>query len=86
MGGVVLVLSGGSAAGPLGAHLGMQASRSGGYGLVDVLLILVTTGIGYWLFFAGIAQNWHLRPLDLGFGRLLRREASGLEEGPRVAP
>jgi hypothetical protein len=47
MGGVVLVLSGGSAAGPLGAHLGMQASRSGGYGLVDVLLILVTTGIGF---------------------------------------
>jgi hypothetical protein len=69
MGGVVLVLSGGSAAGPLGAHLGMQASRSEGYGLVDVLLILVTTGIGYWLFFAGIAQNWHLRPLGLGFGR-----------------
>jgi len=86
MGGVVLVLSGGSAAGPLGAHLGMQASRSGGYGLVDVLLILVTTGIGYWLFFAGIAQNWHLRPLGPGFGGLLRREASGLEEGPRVAP
>jgi hypothetical protein len=47
MGGVVLVLSGGSVAGPLGAHLGMQASRSGGYGLVDVLLILVTTGIGF---------------------------------------
>jgi len=86
MGGVVLVLSGGSAAGPLGAHLGMQASRSGGYGLVDVLLILVTTGIGYWLFFAGIAQNWHLRPLGPGFGGLLRREASGLEEGPRAAP
>ena len=86
MGGVVLVLSGGSVAGPLGAHLGMQASRSGGYGLVDVLLILVTTGIGYWLFFAGIAQNWHLRQLGPGFGRLLRREASGLEEGPRVAP
>ena len=86
MGGVVLVLSGGSAAGPLGAHLGMQASRSEGYGLVDVLLILVTTGIGYWLFFAGIAQNWHLRPLGPGFGGLLRREASGLEEGPRVAP
>jgi hypothetical protein len=35
---------------------------------VDVLLILVTTGIGYWLFFAGIAQNWHLRPLGPGFG------------------
>jgi hypothetical protein len=47
MGGVVLVLSGGSAAGPLGAHLGMQASRSGGYGLVDVLLILVTTWVGF---------------------------------------
>jgi hypothetical protein len=53
---------------------------------VDVLVILVTTGIGYWLFFAGIAQNWHLRPLGPGFGRLLRRKASGLEEGPRVAP
>jgi hypothetical protein len=53
---------------------------------VDVLLILVTTGIGYWLFFAGIAQNWHLRPLGPGFRGLLRREASGLEEGPRAAP
>jgi len=86
MGWIVFVLSGGSSAGPLGAHLGMQASRSGKYGWVDVLVILVTTGIGYWLFFAGIAQNWHLRPLGPGFGRLLRREASGLEEGPRAAP
>jgi hypothetical protein len=25
----------------------MQASRSGGYGLVDVLLILVTTWVGF---------------------------------------
>jgi hypothetical protein len=80
MGWIVFALSGGSAAGPLGAHLGMRAFRSGGYGLVDILLILVTTGIGYWLFFAGIAQNWHLRPLGPGFGGLLRREASGLEE------
>jgi hypothetical protein len=47
MGGVVLVLSGGSAAGPLGAHLGMQASRSGKYGWVDVLVILVTTWVGF---------------------------------------
>jgi hypothetical protein len=86
MGWIVSALSGESAAGPLGAHLGMQASRSGGYGLVDILVILVTTWIGYWLFFAGIAQNWHLRPLGPGFGRLLSREASGLEEGPRVAP
>jgi hypothetical protein len=82
MGGVVLVLSGGSAAGPLGAHLGMRASRSGGYGLVDVLLILVTTGIGYWLFFAGIAQNWHLRPLGLAFGKAAGGEASSHAEGP----
>jgi hypothetical protein len=58
----------------------MQASRSGGYGLVDILVILVMTWIGYWMFFAGIAQNWHLRPLGSGLGELPRREASGLEE------
>ncbi len=66
---VVALFSGGSAAGPLGAHLGMQASRSGGYGLVDILVILVMTGIGYWLVFAGIAQNWHLRPPGLRLRR-----------------
>jgi hypothetical protein len=82
MGWIVFVLSGGSSAGPLGAHLGMRASRSGGYGLVDVLLILVTTGIGYWLFFAGIAQNWHLRPLGLAFGKATDGEASSHAEGP----
>jgi len=42
--------------------MGMQAGRSEGYGLVDVLLILAMTAVGYWLVFAGIAQNWHLRP------------------------
>ena len=84
---VVSLFSGGSAAGPLGAHLGMQASRSGRYELVDTLLILGMTAFGYWLFFAGIAQNWHLRPPGWGFGRLLRRgamEASGLEEEPGI--
>ncbi|WP_448595657.1 hypothetical protein [Thermoflexus hugenholtzii] len=86
---VVFLLSGGSAAGPLGAHLGMQASRSGRYGWVDVLLILLMTGIGYWAFFAGITQNWHLRPPGLRFGRLPRREemeASGLGEEPGMKP
>jgi hypothetical protein len=82
MGWIVFALSGGSSAGPLGAHLGMRAFRSGGYGLVDVLLILVTTGIGYWLFFAGIAQNWHLRPLGLAFGKAADGEASSHAEGP----
>ncbi|SNB73875.1 hypothetical protein [Thermoflexus hugenholtzii] len=67
---VMVLFSGGSSAAPLGAHLGMQASRSGGYGLVDILLILATTAVGYWIFFAGIAQNWHLRPLGLRPGWL----------------
>ena len=29
----------------MGSHQGMQASRSGGYELVDILLILVMTGV-----------------------------------------
>ncbi len=82
MGWIVSALSGESAAGPLGAHLGMQASRSGGYGLVDILVILVTTWIGYWLFFAGIAQNWHLRPLGPAFGKAADGEAPSHVEGP----
>jgi hypothetical protein len=82
MGWIVFALSGGSSAGPLGAHLGMQASRSGGYGLVDILVILVMTWIGYWLFFAGIAQNWHLRPLGLAFGKAADGEAPSHVEGP----
>jgi len=70
---VVFLFSGGSSAAPLGAHLGRQASRSGGYGLVDILVILGMTAVGYWTFLAGIAQNWHLRPLGLRFrGDLLR--------------
>jgi hypothetical protein len=60
----------------------MRAFRSGGYGLVDILLILVMTGIGYWLFFAGIAQNWHLRPLGLAFGKAADGEAPSHVEGP----
>jgi len=69
----VFLFSGGSSAAPLGAHLGRQASRSGGYGLVDILVILGMTAVGYWTFLAGIAQNWHLRPLGLRFrGDLLR--------------
>ncbi|WP_322794659.1 hypothetical protein [Thermoflexus sp.] len=39
---VVALLSGGSAAGPPGAHLGMRASHS--RGPMDLLLIPVTTG------------------------------------------
>jgi len=34
---------------------------------VDILVILGMTAIGYWLFFAGIAPNGHLRPLGLRF-------------------
>ncbi|MFZ8844818.1 hypothetical protein, partial [Thermoflexus sp.] len=61
---------------------GMQSHRSGGYGLVDILVILVTTWIGYWLFFAGIAQNWHLRPLGPAFGKAADGEAPSHVEGP----